>query len=175
MAEVVLHDMLAAAGLADQVVVDSAGTGAWHLGHTASSGARGALARRGYRSAHVARQFEPGWFAERDLVLALDAQNAADLRRLAPDVHARGKVVMLGAFAGGENYGIRGADPVDELAVSVPDPYGGTDDDFDSALALIERACAGFVAYVREVGAGALLAEVSGRRDAQTGIDARCG
>jgi protein-tyrosine phosphatase len=145
MAEVVLKDMLAAAGLADQVAVDSAGTGAWHLGSAASTGAQGALARHGYRSAHVARQFDPAWFAERDLVLALDAQNAADLRRLAPDSAARAKVMMLGAY-------VAGSEALDDDAVSVPDPYGGTDPDFDAALGLIERACAGFVARLVEVG-----------------------
>jgi protein-tyrosine phosphatase len=113
------------------------------------------MARRGYTSAHVARQFDRAWFAERDVILALDAQNAADLRLLAPDPASRAKVRMLGAYAAG-NGPLDPRESGDDEAVAVPDPYGGTDDDFDRALALIEAACAGFVRHLLEVGPEAL-------------------
>ena len=59
MAEAVLRAELAAAGLDRAVVVDSAGTGDWHVGGPMDPGARSALARRGYDgSAHRARQFQ---------------------------------------------------------------------------------------------------------------------
>ena len=84
MAETVLRAELAAAGLDGAVVVDSAGTGDWHVGDAMNSGAQAALARRGFDgSSHRARQIQPSWLARRDLVLAMDARNLADLRRMA--------------------------------------------------------------------------------------------
>src|SRR5260370_26947267 len=84
MAETVLRAALAEAGLGGTVTVDSAGTGDWHVGEPMNSGARAALARRGYDgAAHRARQFRASWLAQRDPVLAMDAWNLADLRRMA--------------------------------------------------------------------------------------------
>ena len=57
MAETVLRAALTEAGLDGTVVVDSAGTGDWHIGQPMNSGARAALATRGYDgSAHRARR-----------------------------------------------------------------------------------------------------------------------
>src|SRR2546423_4745135 len=69
MAETILRAELDSAGLDGKVVVDSAGTGDWHIGDAMDPDARAALARRGYDgSPHRARQFEPSWLAGRDLV-----------------------------------------------------------------------------------------------------------
>src|SRR2546429_2577418 len=84
MAETVLRAELAAAGLDGAVVVDSAGTGDWHVGDTMDPGAREALASRGHDgSAHRARQFEPSWLAERDLILAMGSRTLPNLRSMA--------------------------------------------------------------------------------------------
>ncbi len=62
MAEVILRDELAAAGLGGKVDVDSAGTGDWHLGEAMDRRARAELSRRGYDgSRHEARQIQPSW------------------------------------------------------------------------------------------------------------------
>ena len=79
MAETVLRAELAAAGLAGEtagaVVVDSAGTGDWHVGEMMDPDARKALAGRGHDgSGHRARQFEPSWLSRYDLSLAMDAR-----------------------------------------------------------------------------------------------------
>jgi protein-tyrosine phosphatase len=84
MAETVLRAELDAAGLDGKAVVDSAGTGDWHIGDLMDPDARTALAGRGYDgSAHRARQFQPTWLGGYDLILAMDARNLADLRRMA--------------------------------------------------------------------------------------------
>jgi protein-tyrosine phosphatase len=129
MAEVVLRSALDKAGLADAVTVDSAGTGDWHVGQGMNRGALAALARRGYDgSAHRARQFEPSWFGSRDLVLAMDLSNLADLRRMGgqPQLFAE-----AGALAG---------------VTDIPDPYGGDAADFDHVLDLLEAAAPAIVA-----------------------------
>jgi protein-tyrosine phosphatase len=136
MAETVLRASLAEAGLQDMVTVDSAGTGDWHLGEPMYPPARSALADRGYDgSAHRARQVRPSWLAERDLVLAMDARNLAALRRMAgaadrDRIRLFGEVGGLAQTSGGE----------------IPDPYGGTEDDFNYVLDLLRAAAPVIVA-----------------------------
>jgi len=137
MAETVLRAELAAAGLAGEtapaVVVDSAGTGDWHIGDRMDPGARQALARRGHDGAgHRARQFEPSWLPRRDLILAMDARNLADLRRMAGGKDAD-RIRLFGQV--GE---IGGQD--------IPDPWGGGPDEFDDVLDLLGAAAPVIVA-----------------------------
>jgi protein-tyrosine phosphatase len=156
MAEVVLTDELARAGLAGPVVgraveVDSAGTGDWHIGGPMDAGARAELARRGYDgSAHRARLFDPAWFPGRDLVLAMDRRNLAQLRRMAPDAESGGARLLLfrsfdpvlanPVLARGD---LAAADPYDG---EVPDPYGGEAEDYALALDLVQAAARGLAA-----------------------------
>jgi len=132
MAETVLRAELAAAGLAGEtagaVVVDSAGTGDWHVGDAMDPGAWDALASRGHDgSAHRARQFEPSWLAERDLILAMDARNLADLRRMAKGQDA--ERIRLFSEVGG----------LTETR-DIPDPWGGGPEEFGHVLDLLGAA-----------------------------------
>jgi protein-tyrosine phosphatase len=127
MAEVVLRAELAQAGLADAVVVDSAGTGDWHIGDPMDRRAHAELARRGYDgSAHRARQIDASWLPDRDLFLAMDHRNRADLRRMAAQAGVPDDRVQLFGAASG-----LGPDQ------DIPDPYGGEADDFATVLELI--------------------------------------
>src|ERR1700750_2782653 len=84
LAETVRRAELASAGLDGLVAVDSAGTGDWHVGDGMDPGARAALATRGHDgSAPGPRQCQPSWLSRRDLILAMDRRNLADLRRMA--------------------------------------------------------------------------------------------
>jgi protein-tyrosine phosphatase len=139
MAETVLRAALAEAGLDGAVVVDSAGTGDWHIGQPMNSGARAALASRGYDgSAHRARQIDPSWLGRRDLVLAMDARNLADLRRMA----GAGNADRVRLF--GEVGGLSGRDQRDRRGeadgAEIPDPYGGNAAEFGDVLDLLGRA-----------------------------------
>jgi protein-tyrosine phosphatase len=138
-AEVVMRSMLADAGLADRAVVDSAGIGGWHVGDGADERAVSTLQAHGYDGdTHVARQFEPSWFDDHDLIVAMDAENMRALRRMAPET-AADTIVMLRSF-----------DPQsapDDL--DVPDPYYGGRGGFDHVLALVEADCAGLLDVIR--------------------------
>ncbi|MEV6416211.1 low molecular weight protein-tyrosine-phosphatase [Kribbella sp. NPDC051718] len=118
--EVVLRAKLADAGV-DDVVVTSSGTSGWHIGDPMDSRAAAALARRGYDgSTHRAQEFRSTWFADRDLVLAMDSSHlSALLRRGGGDL-----VVPVELFADDD----------------VPDPYYGDDAGFDDVLDQIEKA-----------------------------------
>jgi protein-tyrosine phosphatase len=134
MAETVLRAELAAAGLDGAVVVDSAGTGDWHVGDTMDPGARTTLASRGHDgSAHRARQFQPSWLPRRDLILAMDARNLADLRRMARGQDA--DRIRLFSEVGGL-----------AEARDIPDPWGGGTDEFGHVLDLLGAAAPVIVA-----------------------------
>ena len=135
MAEVVLTDELARAGLAGLVQVDSAGTGDWHVGGPMDAGAQAELANRGYDgSAHQARLFDPAWFRGRDLVLAMDRRNLAQLRRMAPDSESAGPRLLL--FRAFDPALAAGGAAEDLYDGEVPDPYGGHGDDYALAFDL---------------------------------------
>ncbi|MEP6479223.1 MAG: low molecular weight phosphotyrosine protein phosphatase, partial [Rhodoglobus sp.] len=73
MAEAVFHDLTRKAGCEDAIAVISAGTGDWHVGERSDERTLTALAARGYDgSRHRARQFDPDWFANLDLVVVFD-------------------------------------------------------------------------------------------------------
>jgi protein-tyrosine phosphatase len=155
MAEAVLRDELARAGLAGPVVgsaveVDSAGTGDWHVGGPMDAGARAELGRRGYDgSAHRARLFDAAWFRERDLVLAMDRRNLAQLRRMAPDAESAGpRLLLFRSFdpALAED-GRAAADPHDG---EVPDPYDGDPEDYALAFDLVQAAARGLAVALAE-------------------------
>lgn len=136
MAEVVLRAQLTAAGLRDRVIVDSAGTGDWHVGDRMNPPARRQLARRGYDgAAHRARQIDASWLAERDLILAMDHSNLANLRALAEEEGQQDAIPRIRLF--GEAGGLDGAD--------VPDPWGGSPADFARVLTMLETGMARIV------------------------------
>lgn len=133
MAAQVLRAEVGRAGLDTAVRIDSSGTGGWHIGAPMDPRAASTLRMHGYPTDHAARRFDPAWFAERDLVLAMDLDNLADLRALAPDPDtAERRVRLFRSFAPG-----LGASP------EVPDPYYGGDDGFATVLSMVEAAAKG--------------------------------
>ena len=140
-AEVVLTRLADEAGIADLIEIDSAGTGSWHVGDDMDERSRQVLTDRGYDVGdHVARQFRPADFADRDLVVALDRGHRDALLELAartPDPSAaRAKVVLLRQF-----------DPEVATGVDadVADPYYGGRRGFLEVLEQVERSCAGLL------------------------------
>lgn len=134
-----MRHRVAEAGLAGEIVVESAGTGAWHVGDPADPRAIAEARARGVTMVGVARRFEVGDFARLDLVLAMDDQNAADLRSLAPDAAAAATVRLLREF-----------DPAASgRGLSVPDPYFGGTDGFREVFDMVDAACRGLLADLR--------------------------
>jgi protein-tyrosine phosphatase len=138
MAASVLRHKLAEAGLGDEVVVESAGTGGWHVGDGADHRARAALSARGYDDTHRARKFVKAFFDDYDLVLAMDRDNLRNLRAIAPDRESREEIRLLRSF-----------DPTAPEGAEVEDPYYGGDDGFRAVLDQIERACDGLVGELK--------------------------
>jgi protein-tyrosine phosphatase len=142
MAEIVMRRLVEGAGPTDRVHVDSAGTGDWHTGERADRRALSVLASAGYDGlGHRARQFDPRWFGERDLVIALDRGHLRTLTSWAADDTQRRRIHLLRSFdpALGEN----------PPELDVADPYYDGIPAFTAVLEQVEAACAGLLARVR--------------------------
>ncbi len=83
------------------------------------------------------------WLADYDLVLAMDADNLADLRRMAGGPAAAGRIGLLRAF----DPGLTDDDP---FGGQVPDPYGGSSAQYALAFDLIEAAAKGLAQRLAE-------------------------
>jgi protein-tyrosine phosphatase len=143
-ADVVLNDLVADAGLDDRVEVTSCGTGTWHIGEPMDPRAAEVLSRSEYDgSRHRARHFGRDWH-DHDLILAMDKANLADiLAELPADRHDRVRL-------------FRSFDP--EVATigaagvpDVPDPFYGGPEGFDDVLAIVERTARALVAHLASV------------------------
>jgi protein-tyrosine phosphatase len=98
---------------------DSAGTGDWHVGSAPDRRAIAVAARHGVEIRHMrARQIEPDDFVGFDQILALDAQNLADLEAMRPAGSSARLSLLLDHVPGREG------EPV-------ADPYYGDEDHFD--------------------------------------------
>lgn len=116
-----------------EVVVDSAGTGGWHLGHPPHHQAVAAGERLGLEVVGRARRVIPADFDRFDMILVMDRANLRDVLALAPRLEDRAKVRLYRTF-----------DP-DTERDEVPDPYGGDDADYDRAAAQVVAAAEGLI------------------------------
>jgi protein-tyrosine phosphatase len=139
-AEAVMRRLVREAGLEDEIEVESAGMGDWHVGHPPDRRAAEAARRRGVTLEGTARQARASDFADFDLLLAMDRDNHAELRALAPDAEAAAKVHML------REYDPESAGAPD---LDVPDPYYGGAQGFETVLDQVEAACRGLLDALR--------------------------
>lgn len=116
LAEAAFRAAAAEAGL--NATADSAGTGDWHVGNPPDPRARAEASRHGIDiSGFRARQVRAADFLTFDYIFALDHQNLADLRAIAPAGASADLSLLLDHVAGMEGR-------------SVADPYFGDDAGF---------------------------------------------
>jgi len=135
LAEAVFADLARREAPDQGLVVDSAGTAGYHQGELPDHRSRACARRHGLTLDHRARAVAPSDFADFDLLIAMDEANASDLRRRAPDAAARRKVRLF-----------RDWDPAGPG--EIPDPYYGTDADFETVWDLCQRSAPGLLAEV---------------------------
>ncbi len=128
-AQGVMEHLLESEGLDQVIEVDSAGTYGGHEGQLPDYRMRQHAARRGYTLDHRSRPVTQADFTRFDMIVAMDENNARDLRRMArTDISPR--LVMMGSYLN-----------PDTPHTYVPDPYYGGPEDFELALDLVEEAC----------------------------------
>jgi protein-tyrosine phosphatase len=137
MAEMVFSEEAAVRGLSAQFSVDSAGTAA-EVGSGIDRRARRALEKAGYHPReHRARQFEPAWLDERDLVVVMSRGHQRWMERHLARRASRARVGLLLSYLAGP------AAPGGSL--EIPDPWYGDEREFESCLALIRAGTDGLL------------------------------
>ncbi|MEY3050886.1 MAG: hypothetical protein RLY31_671 [Bacteroidota bacterium] len=127
LAEGIMSDKVRKIGLDWEV--DSAGTGAWHVGEQPDQRSIRVAGKYGIDiSRQRARQFKPHDLDRFDLVLAMDSSNHRDILRHASHVSHREKVRLIMDFVSGHP------------ASNVPDPYWD-DNGFESVFFMLDQAC----------------------------------
>ncbi|MCW3848552.1 low molecular weight phosphotyrosine protein phosphatase [Sphingomonas sp. LB-2] len=135
LAEAAMRDAAARAGL--EIMVDSAGTGEWHVGHPPDERAVAVAARHGIDiSSYKARQVRGEDFRSFDHILALDPQNLRDLRKIAPSDTSARLALLLDHVPG-------------RMGEGVSDPYYQDDIAFELVWRDVSVAAEALVAVMR--------------------------
>lgn len=137
-AEGVMKKIVEQENMENDIYVDSAGTGAWHVGEPADGRMKRHAIKRGYNLTSVARQFEKEDFEKFDYIVAMDKQNFRDIISKDPATKYRSKVSMMTDYCRTTN--------VDE----VPDPYYGGPQGFERVLDILEDACQGLLEKIKQ-------------------------
>ncbi|APG92851.1 low molecular weight protein-tyrosine-phosphatase YfkJ [Sinorhizobium americanum] len=133
LAEGVMRELASRNGYGDVVSVDSAGIGAWHIGHSPDRRSIAVAKAHGIDISPLrGRQIDAADLAAFDLILGMDSRNVAELRGLASPETAR-KVHLFMAFATGRSD-------------DVPDPYYETADAFEALYQMLEAGCSSLLA-----------------------------
>jgi protein-tyrosine phosphatase len=137
-AEGVFRAMARQEGLADRILIDSAGTHDHQLGQRPDPRALTAARRRGYELGKLrARLVEPDDFKHFDWILAMDRRHLEYLESMRPPNY-RGHLGLFLAVLGDGNDG------------DMPDPYYGDAGDFERVLDLTIPAAAALLKAIRE-------------------------
>ena len=124
-------------GLSDRVLVDSAGTHAYHVGEQPDPRSQKTALRHGIDlSTQRARRVDQGDFEKFDYILAMDRDNFSILMNSAPAEHQH-KIRLFLEYA------------PERSEEEVPDPYYGGPDGFDKVFEMVEAAVSGLMADIR--------------------------
>ena len=134
-AEAIFINLLKKKGLTDGFIVDSAGTGSWHIGKKADSRMRIAAERRDINILSRARQINSKDFDEFNYILGMDDSNFRNIQDLKNRSAATGfaSIKKIQDFRSVFN------------EQEVPDPYFGGDEGFDYVLDILEDSVNGFL------------------------------
>ena len=117
----------------DNHLIDSAGTGDWHVGEQPDRRSVAVAKKHGVDiSDQRAMHFNPIFFEEFDLIFAMDKQNSIDLQKLARNEEERNKVKLILKDGSG-------------VAHNVPDPYYDGDEAFEHVYQLLDDATNGII------------------------------
>lgn len=124
--------------LHERILVDSCGTGSFHIGEKPDPRTIRAAAKRQYDlSVLRARQIKPEDFSYFDYILAMDRMNLGNIKAMAPKNHP-GHIGLFLEFGQQRTY------------TQVPDPYYENEEGFDLVLDLVEDASRGLLESIKQ-------------------------
>jgi len=128
--------MVAGERLSDNILVESSGTGAWHVGEKADPRMRRTAQNHGVVITHLSRVLTSRDLADFHLLLPMDRHNFRDTIALCRNEEDRNKVRMFRDF-----------DP--EGNGDVPDPWYGGPEGFEEVWTMVWRTCRNLMDLVR--------------------------
>lgn len=142
MAEGIFRHLVEEAGLADKFEIESAGTGAWHVGERPDARAEMVASQHGVELLSRARQITEDDLLRFDHVVAMDRENLRSIQRMAD---------ALGDEATAEIHLLRTFDPEGGIGDEVPDPYYGGASGFENVYEMVARSCRALLDRLRTV------------------------
>lgn len=133
-----MNHLIQQAGLAGQIVCDSAGTSSYHVGSPPDRRMTAAAKQRGIVLKGSARQFTHADFEKFDLILAMDRDNFAEICYLDPGGKYKDKIRLMCDFC------------THHTLKEVPDPYYGGPEGFNQVIDLLLDACQGLLEQVKQ-------------------------
>ena len=98
----VFKNLVQKKGLADNYLIDSAGTSGWHIGEKADARMRKHAAKRGINLTSISRQFDPVVdFDTFDFIIGMDDSNVSNLKALARNKDDLSKIYKMTDFLPG--------------------------------------------------------------------------
>jgi protein-tyrosine phosphatase len=133
----ILKDKIRRNGMDAWVEVDSCGTSNYHIGDGPDPRTLASASKHGVPMDHCARQLTPGDLQHFDFIFAMDKSNFQNILRLANGKKVTQKIKLMREF-----------DPLSKGA-EVPDPYHGTEKDFQEVYDILDRSTSKFVEYLQ--------------------------
>ena len=128
-ADGLMHEAVKESGTANRWVIDSAGTGSYHIGDLPDPRMRAHARRRGITLDHICRQVRESDFYDFDLIIGMDHSNISNLNRLAPTPELEQKILEMADFFEPHT-----------VCDHVPDPYYDGAEGFELVLDLLTDA-----------------------------------
>jgi len=126
LAEAIFIHKIKEKGLETQFSADSCGMANYHIGHSPDTRTIRNAIKNGVQMRHLGRQFSSVDFDAFDVILPMDKSNLNNILQLSNDASHLKKVKL-----------VREYDPNGQG--EVPDPYYGTDKDFQEVFDILDR------------------------------------
>lgn len=136
MAEAMFRDVVKREGLEDRILIDSAGTGNWHIGHPPHKGTLEILEKNKISCEGLkARQIQSRDLEEFDYIIAMDSDNKANIKVL-KTANSKAKIEVL-------------LDYVQHIEnKNVPDPY--YTGNFQEVYDLVKQGCENLMEHIKK-------------------------
>jgi protein-tyrosine phosphatase len=141
-AEGTMQKLIDDKGLTNHILVDSAGTASYHIGDLPDRRTRENANNNGIALTHRCRQISIDNFTEFDYIVAMDHNNLEDINVLS--------LTAFGTIDEDKTFLLRKFDPEGFPTDSVPDPYYGTNTDFENVFQIVSRSNEAFLKWLME-------------------------
>lgn len=132
-----MNQMVDSEGLNQEVFVDSAGTGSWHIGEMPDDRTYQVAQRHELQLENPARAIHKDDLMYFDYILGMDNANYEDIQKLASSGNPEGQLFLIREF------------DQENKDLEVPDPYWGTEEEFEVICQILKSSVAGFLEHLK--------------------------